>query len=167
MSDLSVEQRIKTIDEIVDISATLRNEGKRVVTTNGTFDIIHCAHVALLEQARAQGDCLVVLINSDDSVKRNKDPKRPIISEHQRALMIAGLRSVDYALVFSQDTPLEYLERIRPAVHVKGGSWIPGRVSEERDLVESWGGKCVYLPLEQGISTTDLIKVIVEKYGTN
>ena len=158
------KDKIKTIDEVAMIAQELRDEGKTVVTTNGTFDILHSGHINLLEKAKKEGDVLVVLFNSDDSVKRNRGEKRPILSEKERARILAGLGCVDYVVVFPQDKPLEYLDKIRGHIHVKGGSWDPERMSEEKDFVEKWGGEYKTFELEPGLSTTKIIETILKGY---
>jgi len=134
----------------------------RLITTNGCFDILHPGHAQTLESAKRHGDLLVVLINNDASVKRFKGDSRPVHDENFRALLLTCLRVVDYVLVFSQDTPLESLEILRPAIHVKGGSFIEDRIRAERDLLNSWGGELLQLPMLGNLSTT----AIIERFGT-
>ena len=132
----------------------LQAEGKRVVFTNGCFDVLHPGHVDLLTRARAEGDALVVGLNSDDSVRRqNKGPERPINSEDVRAFMLAHLASVDYVVLFSEDTPLELIRVLEPDVLVKGGDWTPDKIVGA-DLVQARGGKVLSLPLLGDFSTT-------------
>jgi D-beta-D-heptose 7-phosphate kinase/D-beta-D-heptose 1-phosphate adenosyltransferase len=142
----------------------LRNSGKKVVFTNGCYDILHPGHVDLLYRARALGDALVVAINSDDSVKRLKGPSRPIFNENERAEILAGLEMVDFVCTFDEDTPLETILTVRPDVLVKGADWgldnIVGRTE-----VEGWGGKVVPVPLVEGKSTTGIIERVLARYG--
>ena len=134
--------------------AALRSEGKRVVFTNGCFDVLHPGHVDLLARARAEGDVLVVGLNSDASVRRqNKGPERPINSEAVRAFMLAHLASVDYVVIFSEDTPLELIRALAPDVLVKGGDWTPDKIVGA-DLVQARGGRVLSLPLLGDFSTT-------------
>ena len=156
---------VKTIEEAVSIANNLRHQRKIVVTTNGSFDILHIAHVNLLEKAKAEGDALFVLVNSDNSIRRFKGDNRPIIPQYQRAELLAALKPVDYVVIFSQDTPLEYLTRIKPHVHVKGGTYIPDRTNEEKTLIEQWGGRFKFFSLEEGFSTTNIIETILQRYG--
>jgi rfaE bifunctional protein nucleotidyltransferase chain/domain len=156
-------ERVRNIYEIEQLAMRIKNK-KKIVTTNGSFDILHCAHVNLLEKARQEGDVLIVLVNSDSSIQRNKGPRRPIIPENERARVLAGLRSVDYVVVFPHDKPLEYLARIKPHVHVKGGSYNPDKVEEEQALVDSWGGQCKYFEFENGFSTTSIVERIIQKH---
>lgn len=156
---------IKDIKELEKIALDFRGSGKTVVTVNGTFDVIHSGHLNLLEQAKKMGDYLFVLVNSDESVRGNKLPGRPIIRQEERAKMLAGLRAVDFVAIFPDSTPLNYLSRIRPHVHFKGGSYSLERTAEEKKLIESWGGRIEYTALIEGISTTEIIKRILETYG--
>ena len=151
---------IKTIEEIEKIAVNLRTNNKIIVTTNGSFDILHIAHINFLEKARSLGDVLIVLINSDDSIRRNKGPKRPIMNENERAKILSALRFVDYVVIFNEDKPLKYLERIKPNVHVKGGSWIQERINEEKEFVAKCGGKFINFELEKGFSSTEIINKI-------
>jgi len=158
-----MDNRIKTIEAMVEIVEELRNEKKTIVTTSGSYDILHAGHVDFLEKARGLGDVLIVLLNSDDSIRRSsKGPDRPYIKEQDRAEMMAGLRAVDYVVIFNEDKPLEYMKKIRSHYHAKGGSWDRARLKEEIDLVESWGGKYETFPLREGLSTTNLVKAIRE-----
>lgn len=134
----------------------LRASGRKVVFTNGCFDLLHYGHVCYLAKARAKGDCLVVGINSDASVSRLKGPKRPLVPQKQRALVLAALASVDYVTVFDQDTPYELISRLKPDVLVKGGDWKP-RDIVGADVVKRSGGKVYSIRFEKGFSTTALI----------
>jgi D-beta-D-heptose 7-phosphate kinase/D-beta-D-heptose 1-phosphate adenosyltransferase len=159
------ERKIKSLWEIKDIAAKAREANKIIVTTNGSFDILHYAHVNLLEKAKAEGDILIVLLNSDNSIKRNKGNDRPIINQEERARMISALECVDYVLIFEEDTPLNVLKSIKPNIHVKGGSFIAERIEEEQKLLDEWRGKFKNFELEEGFSTTNIINKIIEKYG--
>ncbi|MCX6748623.1 MAG: adenylyltransferase/cytidyltransferase family protein [Candidatus Pacearchaeota archaeon] len=154
--------KIKTREEIKKIAERLRQEGKIIVTTNGSFDIMHYAHVNLLEKAKNEGDVLIVLLNSDSSIKRQKGETRPIIPENERARMLEALESVDYVVIFAEDKPLDLLREIKPNKHIKGGSFILERIKEEKDLLESWGGEFKNFELEEGFSTTNIIEKILE-----
>ena len=134
--------------------AALRAEGKRVVFTNGCFDVLHPGHVDLLDRAKAEGEILVVGLNSDTSVRRqNKSPERPVNSEAVRAFMLAHLAAVDYVVIFSEDTPFELIRALEPDVLVKGGDWTPDKIVGA-DLVLARGGKVLSLPLLGDFSTT-------------
>jgi D-beta-D-heptose 7-phosphate kinase/D-beta-D-heptose 1-phosphate adenosyltransferase len=159
-----MKDKIKTLDEIRSIASNLRKEGKIIVTTNGSFDILHYAHINLFQKAKKEGDILIVLLNSDASIRNNKGPKRPIISQQDRAFILAGLESIDYVVIFEEDKPLKALKEIKPHKHVKGGSFISDRISEEKELLSSWKGECVYFDLESGFSTTNIIDKILKAY---
>jgi len=155
--------KIKTHDEILNIAGDLKKQNKTIVTTNGSFDILHYAHVNLLEKTKEEGEVLIVLLNSDNSVKRFKGETRPIVPENERAKMLASLECVDYVVIFEQDEPLELLKIIKPNVHIKGGSFILERIKKEQELLSQWGGRFKNFELEEGFSTTDIIKKVLEK----
>jgi D-glycero-beta-D-manno-heptose 1-phosphate adenylyltransferase len=140
-----------------------RELGKRIVTTNGCFDILHLGHLNYLTKARALGDLLIVGVNSDRSVRANKEPGRPLHREKIRARMLAGLSAVDYVFVFGEKDPRGFLSKIRPDIHVKGGDY-HGRILEQ-GVVEKYGGRVKLLGLVPGVSTTALIRKIVRVYG--
>lgn len=143
--------------------ARLRAAGKKVVFTNGAFDILHLGHLTYMTFAREQGDCLVVGLNSDASVKRYKGEKRPIVPEQERATMLAGLKCVDYVVIFDEDEPKELIAHLLPDVLVKGEDW--AHYVSGREVVEANGGKVVLAKMVEGRSTTNVIKKIVEAYG--
>lgn len=140
-----------------EAAAWRRGMSGPVVFTNGVFDLLHAGHIDVLAQARAQGDALIVGLNSDRSVQRLKGPQRPIQSEAERAYVLAALRDVDAVVTFSEDTPLALIRRLRPDVLVKGGDYEPATVVGRGD-VESWGGRVVIVPLRPGQSTTAIIE---------
>jgi len=156
--------KIKTRSEIGEIAAELKRKGRIIVTTNGSFDILHYGHIDLLEKARQEGDVLVVLLNSDNSVKLLKGPDRPIIPERERAIMLAALASVDYVVIFNENTPLELLEAIKPNKHIKGGSFITERIEKEEELLKNWNGEFKNFKLEENFSTTNIINKILDMY---
>ena len=137
----------------------LRRAGKRVVFTNGVFDLIHPGHVRYLGDARSLGDALIVGLNSDRSVRANKGPERPINPEQERAEVLAALAVVDAVVVFDEETPHEIIARTRPDVLVKGADWGPDNIVG-RDIVEARGGRVVRMELAPGFSTTQLIEKI-------
>lgn len=141
------------------LSLLARASGKKIVFTNGCFDILHRGHVAYLNQARALGDFLIIGVNSDDSVKRLKGPTRPINTEADRAYVLAQLRAVDAVEVFTEDTPLELIKAIRPHVLVKGGDWKVDQIVGGREVL-GWGGEVLSLSFVDGYSTTSVIKKI-------
>lgn len=145
--------------ELIEISARERRAGRRVVFTNGCFDLIHPGHVRCLAEARALGDLLVVAVNSDRSVRGNKGPERPLVPECDRAEVLAGLASVDYVTIFDEPTPRELIARVLPNVLVKGADWALEQVAG-REEVEAAGGQVVSIPLAPGYSTTSLVQRI-------
>jgi D-beta-D-heptose 7-phosphate kinase/D-beta-D-heptose 1-phosphate adenosyltransferase len=143
----------------------VRDDRKTLVFTNGAFDILHAGHVTYLNFARAQGDALVVGLNSDASVKRYKGDKRPVNPEQDRALVLAGLECVDYVVVFDEDEPKELIGEIIPDVLVKGADW--AHYVSGRDVVEANGGKVVLADMVAGRSTSNAIQRILEVYREN
>jgi rfaE bifunctional protein nucleotidyltransferase chain/domain len=136
-----------------------RRAGHRVVFTNGVFDLLHPGHVRYLQAARAEGDVLVVALNSDRSVQAIKGPSRPITPEHERAEILSALACVDAVVIFDDDTPAEIIRRIQPDVLVKGADWAEDAIVG-RDTVEARGGCVVRIPVEQGWSTSAIIERI-------
>lgn len=134
-----------------------RTAGRRIVFTNGVFDILHPGHVRYLQAARRHGDLLIVGVNSDASVRRNKGPSRPINPENERAEVLAALACVDAVSVFDDDTPAAIIRRVEPDILVKGADW-PSDQIVGRDTVEARGGRVILEPVEQGYSTTSLIE---------
>ncbi len=147
--------------ELEEAAAHARNSGKRVITTNGCFDILHIGHVRILNQARAEGDVLFLGLNSDASVKRLKGEDRPINNESDRGEMLANLISVDYVYIFGEDTPVEFIKLVKPDIHIKGADYTTGQLAET-PVVESFGGVVKLLPLVPQKSTTSLLQKIKE-----
>jgi D-glycero-beta-D-manno-heptose 1-phosphate adenylyltransferase len=154
---LSVEPHIAKIMTWDQAAAWRGRVPGRVVFTNGVFDLLHSGHIDVLSSARAEGDALIVGLNSDSSVRRLKGADRPVRNEMERAYVLAALRDVDAVVTFSEDTPLALIRRLRPDVLVKGGDYAPDTVVG-RDDVESWGGRVVIVPLRAGQSTTAIIE---------
>ncbi len=164
MSSFRTESHIPEItpwESLAQIIEKLREEGKKSVFTNGVFDLIHPGHIRYLREARSLGDVLIVALNTDESVTRIKGPERPILPLVERARILAALEVVDYLTAFSEDTPLEVLQVLRPDLLVKGGDYTPDQVVG-RDLVESYGGLCRTLAFSPGYSTTSVIERILE-----
>ena len=148
----------------------LRESGKRIVFTNGCFDILHPGHVIYLQKAASLGDVLVVGLNSDESVRRLKGEKRPVLPEEERSILLAALRSVDYVSLFTEDTPLKLIEAVRPDILLKGGDYDPEALEGSRyivgsDVVRSYGGEVRVIDLVEGKSTTNIIGAVLNAYG--
>jgi D-beta-D-heptose 7-phosphate kinase/D-beta-D-heptose 1-phosphate adenosyltransferase len=152
-------KKILSQAEAVALVEHLRHGGKDVVFTNGVFDLLHPGHIRYLQEARAQGDSLIVGLNSDRSVRAIKGPSRPVIPEHERAELLAALRSVDAVVVFDEETPAQIVRRLQPDVLVKGADWADDRIVG-RDTVEARGGRVVRVPLAEGYSTSAIIERI-------
>ena len=146
---------------IKELSERLKSDGKTIVFTNGCFDILHSGHVFYLQKAKQQGDILILGLNSDASVRRLKGEKRPINSENDRAIVISELKSIDYVVIFEEDTPQEIISQIIPNILVKGGDYKKEDVVG-KDIVESNGGEVVIIPFVDGKSTTNIINRINE-----
>ena len=157
-------RKIVSAKEAATLAARLRAAGKRVVFTNGCFDLLHVGHIRYLQKARALGDCLLLGLNSDASVRRLKGEQRPLIGVADRAHVLAALACVDYVTVFDADTPIELIEAIRPHVLVKGGDYTREAVVGH-DLVEADGGHVELIPVVEGASTTAIVEKIARLYG--
>ena len=159
-----MRDKLKTRDEIIAISQRLRDEGKVVVGTNGCFDILHLAHVNLLEKAKKEGDVLIVMLNSDGSVRRFKSYDRPIYPEGERARMLAALECVDYVVVFNEDDPDTLIGEVKPHKIVKGGTFIPEKVEQHKRTLAAFGGEFVHFPLKEGYSSSKVIDRILDNF---
>jgi rfaE bifunctional protein nucleotidyltransferase chain/domain len=148
-------------DELLARRVNWKKAGKKVVFTNGCYDLLHPGHVRLLEQARSLGDILILALNSDDSVRRLKGPTRPLLSEKERAEVAAGLAAVDAITVFDEDTPRELIAAVLPDVLVKGADWAHWIAGREE--VEAAGGQVMALALEPGYSTTGIVEEILTR----
>jgi len=155
--DGDASSRVLTRQQAAALAAPLRASGKTVVFTNGVFDILHPGHVRYLEVARNLGDALILGLNADASVRRNKGPERPINPESERAEVLAGLQSVDAVVLFDEDTPDAIVKAVQPDILVKGADW-PADQIVGRDTVEARGGRVVLVPIEQGHSTTTIVE---------
>ena len=147
---------IATRAEAAELAGRLRTAGKRVVFTNGVFDLLHPGHLRYLGQARSLGDALIVGVNSDRSVRANKGPGRPITPDAERAEILSALIMVDAAVIFDEDTPHAIIAAIRPDVLVKGADWAEDAIVG-RDIVEARGGRVLRIPVEAGYSTTAIV----------
>jgi D-beta-D-heptose 7-phosphate kinase/D-beta-D-heptose 1-phosphate adenosyltransferase len=159
----SMREKIRTEKELIDELARHRSDGKKVVFTNGCFDLLHIGHVRYLEEAKSLGDILVVAVNSDRSTTRLKGPSRPINSQDERAEILAALACVDYVTLFDEPDPHRIISVLRPEVLVKGGDWTR-ETTVGREVVEADGGEVVVIPYIRGASTTGLIERIQKCY---
>ena len=149
-------------EKIEDFCATLRAAGQRIVFTNGCFDILHAGHVRYLAEARALGDCLVLGLNTDTSVRRLKGEMRPVNTELDRAAVAGALAAVDYVVLFDEPTAEALIEKVRPAVYVKGGDYTRETLPEAK-IIEKYGGEVHFIDLVPGRSTTKIIEKINRK----
>ena len=157
---------ILDISQLSSIVKSLKQAGKRIVFTNGCFDIIHAGHVRYLKEARNLGDVLVVGLNSDESVRTIKGINRPIVPQGERAEVLSSLRDVDYVVIFNEPDPYNTIAALKPDILVKGGDW---RIEDiiGRDIVESCGGKVCTIPFIEGASSSRIIENIINKYKPN
>jgi rfaE bifunctional protein nucleotidyltransferase chain/domain len=146
-------------EEIVKMCGLFRKDNKKIVFTNGCFDILHAGHVTYLQQAKALGDLLVIGLNSDSSVKKLKGEVRPVVAENDRALVLSALRSVDFVVLFDEETPFELIKSIKPDFLVKGGDYTPDSIVGA-DIVKDSGGQVVVIPFVEGKSTTSILDKI-------
>jgi len=153
---------VLTLEQTILRFGREKRNGKRVVFTNGCFDLLHPGHIRSLETARALGDALIVGLNSDDSVKSLKGPDRPVIPEQERAEILASLECVDAVVIFEELTPQEVIAALLPDVLVKSGDW-PGSQIVGREEVEAAGGRVVLVDVVEGYSTSDILKKIREE----
>lgn len=159
-----VSNKLISLEEFVGLRRRFREMKKRLVFTNGCFDILHVGHVRYLYRARALGDVLVVAVNSDRSVQRIKGPDRPIVPEIERAEILAALSCVDYVFIFDDLTPQMAIDAIVPDVLVKGSDWEINDVVG-RDTVEGAGGSVLTIPLVEGSSTSGIIQKVLDRFG--
>ena len=155
--------RVVNLEDLIKEREAARASGKRLVFTNGCFDILHRGHVELLRAAKAMGDLLCVAVNSDRSVRKLKGARRPIVPEADRAAVLAALAAVDFVVIFDQDTPAEVISRVRPDVLVKGSDYAAGEIVGKED-VERDGGIVSRFPLVGGLSTETLLTEIARRY---
>ena len=154
---------IKNINELAEIRKKLKLQNKKVVFTNGVFDILHAGHVDYITKAKSKGDILIVAVNSDSSVKKIKGELRPIIPQNERAFIISSLKPVDYVVIFDEETPYEVIKKIIPDVLVKGADWSVKDIVGS-DIVETTGGKVETIEFLNDHSTTNIIKTVLERF---
>lgn len=157
------ESKIKNLDALAAVIEAEKSRGRRVVFTNGCFDLLHAGHVKYLQKAKTFGDILVLGLNSDASVRRLKGDKRPLICQEERAHILAALDCIDYLVIFDEETPLRLIETLRPLVLVKGGDYAPEGVVG-KDFVESYGGRVELVQFVDGKSTTNIIEKVLKAY---
>jgi len=157
-----LKNKIEDRKDLKKVVERLKKEGKRVVFTNGCFDLIHVGHTRYLEEAKKLGDILIVAVNSDQSVMTIKGNKRPIIPEEERAEVLSALQCVDFVVIFHEPDPLNIISLLKPDVLVKGGDWGEDAIIG-REVVESIGGKVVRIPEIKGASTSSIIDKIVNR----
>lgn len=156
-----LKEKIKNLNALKKIILRLKEKGKKIVFTNGCFDLLHYGHVKYLEDAKRKGDILVVAINSDTSVRKLKGNKRPIVNQKDRLGLIAALESVDYVVLFNEETPLKAIKELKPDILVKGADWDRKQIVGS-GLVLGYGGNVSTIKLIEGRSTTNLIKKIAK-----
>jgi len=157
-----LKNKIEDRKDLKKVVERLKKEGKRVVFTNGCFDLIHVGHTRYLQEARKLGDVLIVGVNSDRSVRRIKGKKRPVIPEEERAEVLSALQCVDFVVIFHEPDPLNIISLLKPDVLVKGGDWGEDAIIG-REVVESIGGKVVRIPEIKGASSSSIIDKIVNR----
>lgn len=163
MSEIFCDSKISfAFTDIEDKLRYLKDSSKKIIFTNGCFDILHAGHVCYLNAAKNLGDILIVGLNSDRSVRRLKGNGRPVICEKDRAFILSNLKAVDYVIIFNEDTPYELIEKIKPDILVKGGDY-EGKPVVGSDIVDKNGGKTVLINFIEGKSTTGIIKSIKGK----
>jgi len=158
-----IENKIKNILSLRNLVLRLKKQRKKIVFTNGCFDILHYGHVKYLEDAKKKGDILIVGINSDSSIKRIKGPKRPLVNEKDRMRILAALESVTYTCLFKEATPINLIKAIKPHTLIKGADWDKGKIVGA-DFVKSYGGKVFTIPLVKDRSTTKIIEKISQRF---
>jgi D-beta-D-heptose 7-phosphate kinase/D-beta-D-heptose 1-phosphate adenosyltransferase len=161
---MSVDKIVFNRKKLIEKVKALHKQGKKVVFTNGCYDILHIGHVKLLTRARRLGDVLLVALNSDSSVRRIKGPKRPLVPQRERAEVLAGLECVGIVTVFNEDDPYNIIKDTLPDVLVKGGDWAIDKIIGA-DIVRQNGGTVRNIKYEKGKSTTNIVKKVIENYG--
>jgi D-beta-D-heptose 7-phosphate kinase/D-beta-D-heptose 1-phosphate adenosyltransferase len=160
-------EKIQTRERAAEIVAGLRRQGRRIVFTNGCFDLLHVGHAHYLEQARELGDFLIIGLNSDESVRAVKGENRPIVPENERAQLLAALASVDMVIIYGETRSTPLLDLLRPEIFVKGGDYTRQTMNqEEKNFVESYGGQVVLIPPLPDSSTTAMIERILARHGS-
>lgn len=149
--------------ELVHVIEVLKKDGKKVVFTNGCFDLLHVGHLRYLQDAQKLGCCLVVGLNTDESIRRIKGPSRPFVPEMERAEMLAGFSCVDYVVLFNEPTACELIEALKPNIYVKGGDYATKPQIPEAEVAASYGGEYIVLPIVEGKSTTNIVTKVISQ----
>lgn len=161
--ELKYNQKIFDIDQLIDVLAPLQAAGKKIVFTNGCFDILHIGHTRYLQEARIAGDFLIVAVNSDESVKALKTDKRPIVRLAERMEVLSGFSFVDFVISFDDLDPYNIINQIQPDILIKGGDWPVDKIIG-KDIVEARGGNVYNIPEIKGNSTSNIINTILNRY---
>ena len=158
-----MKDKIKKREELLRIIKDLKAKGKRIIFTNGCFDLLHVGHIRYLEEAKILGDILIVGVNSDASVQKLKGPKRPVLPVEERTEILSGLGCVDYITIFDELDPLALITSLQPDVLVKGGDWTREQTIG-KEVVERSGGEVIIIPFVKGASTSNIIETILKRY---
>ncbi|MCR4333503.1 MAG: D-glycero-beta-D-manno-heptose 1-phosphate adenylyltransferase [Patescibacteria group bacterium] len=161
---MNTRAKLVSLAELPAIVEKLKKQGKKIVTTNGAFDILHVGHKRALEESKSLGDVLIVGVNSDSSVKQYKSDLRPIIPEDDRAEVLAGLACVDFVTIFTETDPKNFLDLVKPDIHTKSGDYKEEELKETSTVLQN-GGEVVIIPFIEGKSTTNIIDRILKVYG--
>lgn len=159
-----MSDKLISSNDLSGLIEKLKSENKKIVFTNGCFDLIHPGHIKVFKEAKEQGDVLILGLNSDQSIKSIKDPRRPILNQDERSAILGGLESIDYIALFDEQTPANLINSILPDVLVKGGDWGLDNIVGA-DTVKANGGRVHVVSLKEGNSTTNIIERVLEKYG--
>jgi len=154
-------KKIQSLASLTKIREGLKSQGKKVVFTNGCFDLLHGGHIHLLTEAKKLGDILIVAVNDDSSIRKNKGPGRPVFPLEERLEILESIEAIDYLIAFSQETPKKVIESLLPDVLVKGGDWLPKEVVGRQEVEES-GGKVIIIPFLNGHSSSEMVRKIIE-----
>ncbi len=155
-----MDKKFKKLADLVTIRSQLKHKGKKVVFTNGCFDLLHSGHIHLFREARKEGDVFIVAVNEDSSIKKIKETSRPIFPLEERIEILEAIEDIDYLVSFSEETPQKIIARLLPDVLVKGGDWKPEEVVGKKDVEEA-GGEVVIIPYLEGRSSSEIVKRIV------
>ncbi|HUL37365.1 MAG TPA: D-glycero-beta-D-manno-heptose 1-phosphate adenylyltransferase [Thermodesulfobacteriota bacterium] len=158
-----MKDKIKKREELLRIIKDLKAKGKRIIFTNGCFDLLHVGHIRYLEEAKILGDILIVGVNSDASVQKLKGPKRPVLPVEERTEILSGLGCVDYITIFDELDPLALITSLQPDVLVKGGDWTKEQTIG-KEVVERSGGEVIIIPFVKGASTSNIIETILKRF---